>query len=467
MNEESIDNANFQLDKAFLVVADAGSSSNDLSILANKSVELNRLLAAHPNATTALLSKIIEFRDEEFDRGDEQSQRIAIRHPNILADDALRLGRYFPDDLFMNPSIDSIVENNPRLLSEDNYSDDNYSLLRAAGCPLVVLQRIAVEGTRAEQAAVARNPSLPLEFKNRLTAEYFHKRDVEEILKVASQQTDEVLRDYIIMYANTSRPFCVPEFLPFDRNSSQHRLSDQVFCGFPFTSVEFPWPVEKLGSHMQPIAQINLAKASSLLDVNLGNGLMQVWGGVESSTKVELQTRLIPESALTSELDWFHPEHAPWLDKSYDFEGCVQSCIEESDFPSFGINNCRINWRFMGQMFYPNVRYRVFDPQKGDGSSHEINGRKYEFDVELEEIEEALDTACISRPASLKSAWGEKPLVVLGGYAESLGNAWSAHRGEMLLYHSLDYAVMITIGLTYELDVDGRLQFSANWTCDN
>lgn len=165
MSTEPIDSAQLQLDVAIQIAANADSSPADLSLIVNKSVEVNRLLAAHPKATTAILSEVIKYRTtdrgEEFSHYDEQTLRIAVRHPNILVDDALRLGRTFPDDLFMNPSIDLIVDENPRLLSEDNYLDDNYSMLQAGGCPTRVLERIAVEGTRAEQAAVARNPRLP------------------------------------------------------------------------------------------------------------------------------------------------------------------------------------------------------------------------------------------------------------------------------------------------------------------
>jgi hypothetical protein len=457
----------FRLDEALKIAITPDSSSKQLELLVNRNVELNRLLAAHPNSTAALLSALIEYRDEESNLYDVKTIRTAIRHPNILADDALRLGRSFPEDLFDNPSIDSIIVQSPRLLSEDNYLDDNYSMLQAKGCPLSVLQRLAVEGTRAEQAAVARNPSLPPELKNKLTPEYFYKLDLDEILKIASRQDDDAIRSCIDMYANTTRLFCVPEFIPLDRKNPQHRLEDQVFSGFPFTSEEFPWPVEKLGRYMQPIAQIDLAKASSLLGVELGGGLIQVWGGVESGKKVELLTRLVPPSSLANALDWFYPEHAPWLDKSLAFEGCVHSSVDAADFPSFGIDNCRIVWRATGQMFYPSVRDRVFDPQKADRVSHELKGRKNELDLELEAIEEELDVACISRPMSLKCAWGEKPLVVLGGYAQSLGNAWSAHRGDMLFYHSLDYAAMTTVGLTYEIGDDGDPKFSVNWTCDN
>ena len=285
-------------------------------------------------------------------------------------------------------------------------------------------------------------------------------------MEIASQQDDEVLRGFMKMYANKSRPFCVPQFLPFDRKRSSHRVADQIFSGFPFTCAEFPWPIEKIGNHMQPIAQINLAMASELLSENLGSGLMQIWGGVDSGTKVELLSRLIPESALTSEPDWFYPEHAPWLDRALGYEGCAHSSIDVSDFPSFGIDNCRVEWRLLGQMFYPSVMDLVCQPHGADRANLEKNNLTSIYGFDVESIEEKLESACISRPSSILAAWGERPLVLLGGYPESLGNAWGTYQDDLLFYHSLDYAVMMSIGLTYKSGGDGIPQFSVNWTCN-
>jgi hypothetical protein len=466
MKSKNNDLGLFQVDEATRIATSPSVLPSDLGAIVNRSHEVNRLLAVHPNSTAEILSQLLRYQEEKTGF-DQVTRRMALRHPNISAEDAVDFGTLFPDDLFNNPEIASIVAKYPRLLSEDcDSGGDYYLLLRSVNCPLSVLERVAVEGTRDEQAVVARNPSLPQECKNRLSSEYFHKRDVSEILMVAAKQEDEVLRSCIEMYANVSRPFCVPQFLHFDRTNYHHRLEDQVFCGFPFTSKEFPWPVENLGKHMQPIAQIDLVGASNLLGVNLGDGLLQVWGGVESCKKVDLLTRLIPADSLASELDWFYPDYAPWLSKRLDFDGCTQSSIDNSDFPEFGVDSCRVVWSLAGKMFYPNVWNRVFDPRRADQVDHIFKERDRDWVAKLEEVEEELSAARISRPVSLRRAWGEDPLVVLGGYAEDLGNAWSSHRGDMLFYHSLDYGVLITIGVTYEVDDSGDLRFSVNSTCD-
>ena len=437
------------------------STSHDLSLVANKSFKINRLIAAHPNASAEVLSTIIEYRNEIFENCDDETQRIAIKNPNISSTDILRLANKFPEDLFANPSIERLISELPHLF------EDNYTLLQTSGCPLEVLKRIAEEGTRAEIASIARNPTLPLELKNKLTPSFFHQRDLSAIEQIALEQANDTIRDCLRMYANISRPFCIPTFLPFNRDSLEHRLSDQIFCGFPFTSVDFPWPVESLGHYMQPIAQINLVNASKLIGVNLGDGLLQVWGGIESSTKVELQTRVIPQFKLKQDADWFYPTQAPWLDDNYNFDGCVHSCIDQEDFIPFSLNYCRIDWNFVGQMFYPSIYSRVFDSRAEDRLDHGLYQRKFEFDAELEEVENTLSNACISRHSSLKESWGRKPLAILGGYPQALGNAWAGYPDQMLFYHSLDYATMDTVGVMYKFNHDGAVSFHVNWTSDN
>ena len=193
---------------------------------------------------------------------------------------------------------------------------------------------------------------------------------------------------------------------------------------------------------------------------------MQVWGGIDSGTRAELQTRHIPEHALAQDLDWFYPQQTPWLDKTYNFEGCVHSCLEPTDFPTFSVDRCRVDWRLMGRMFYPSIYTRVFTPQADDQLDHGLSGNRDNISWQLEAIEEELDTACISRHSSFGEAWGVKPLVFLGGYPQALGNAWAAYPGNMLFYHTIDYAVMMTVGVTYQIDTDGRASFAVNWTCD-
>ena len=137
------------------------------------------------------------------------------------------------------------------------------------------------------------------------------------------------------------------------------------------------------------------------------------------------------------------------------------------DFQPFSVECCRIDWRAPQRMFYPNVGRRVFDPRIDDRHKHGYYDRWDEFDAELEQLEQELDAACISRHSSFQDAWGEKPLVFLGGYAQAIGSAWDSYPDNMLFYHSLDYASLMTVGVTYRLAKRGAPKFEAHRTSDN
>ena len=97
---------------------------------------------------------------------------------------------------------------------------------------------------------------------------------------------------------------------------------------------------------------------------------------------------------------------------------------------------------------------------------HGLYDRRDELDNELEQLELELDAACISRHRRFKDAWGEEPLVFLGGYAEALGNAWDKYPDNILFYNSLDYASLMTVGVTFKVAKDGTVNFGAHWSCD-
>jgi hypothetical protein len=51
-----------------------------------------------------------------------------------------------------------------------------------------------------------------------------------------------------------------------------------MFCGPFFTSNEFPWP-EIDGRYAEPIVQLNLEEIQSISSVQIGSGMLQLWGG--------------------------------------------------------------------------------------------------------------------------------------------------------------------------------------------
>jgi len=480
MIEKFIDIKSKNIAEAMLIANNPLSTADELETVINISSESNKIIAAHSSVNAEILSKLIRCKEyldldsNEYFSDNGEASRIALRNPKISVADAFIFGEKYPDDFFMNPSIDLLLKQRPELLLYEKNEDlsDNLLMLQAKGCPMEVLHLVAGEGTRREQAAVSKNPNLPVDLKTKLTPEFFYERDLTEIARISENQDAEEIRDALTLYSQATRPFCTPRFLPLDRSNSQHRIQDQIFCGFPFTCADFPWPIGKGGHHMQPIAQIDLLNASRLIDAHLGEGLLQIWGGIEFGGGTELMLRVIPYMCMQNEPDEFYPANAPWLNKDMDFEGCIQSCFESSDFPHFGIDNCRIDWDYEGEMFYPKIRLLFDDPIEGDNIDLELSDRILEvikdIDPYMEDIDEKLDSACISRSGSLKDALGRYPLVILGGYPQGTGNAWSSHhKGNILFYHSIDYGVMVTIGVTYDYDEDGKINFHVNSTCDN
>ena len=112
-NSEQLVNENYPIE----ISANVLSSSYLLESLESRTVEVNRLIAAHPNATSSLLAKIItEHWDEQLRCFDVLTRRAAIRNPNISIDDALQLASDFPDDLFLNTTLRLMVIEQPRII---------------------------------------------------------------------------------------------------------------------------------------------------------------------------------------------------------------------------------------------------------------------------------------------------------------------------------------------------------------
>lgn len=442
---------------ALAVAKDSGSTVDDLRQISNRSVEINRLIAIHPNSDSDLLTEICDFFDED-DCRDSEVIKAVIQNPNVSIQRLIYHGRDNPELVLNNPSLDDFFNQYPdlyELLPE---------LLFTPGCPLSIMRAAAADPSGQFKALLLLNPELPADIAAMVSPEIIFKYAEARLQDFIDKVEDETARGYLNIYKNTTRPFCVPRFLEFDRDDLNHRFADQVLCGFPYTSAKWPWPTGNNELEMQPIAQVDLGGASKLLGEDFGTGLFQLWGSVGKGARGHLQ-RIIPPEDLVDELEEWYPSYAPWLDVEPDgspkFKDCLTCCFDLSDYRPFGINRCRVEWVSLGRMFYPSIYLRLICPLRVDFSSDASNWPlsletdAENWDAELEELK--LPTGLSPIPD------GAAPLFLLGGYGDGQGNTWQITDGNFFLYHSIDYAVKVSISVQVnrgsDNDLTNRFQF--------
>ena len=216
----------------------------------------------------------------------------------------------------------------------------------------------------------------------------------------------------------------------FDRNS---RLADQIVKGFPFTSSKHPWPKSSDGSHMQPVAQLNLEMASRLIGAALGAGLLQVWS---NPTLTEPIIRVISTQDLGEPIDAFYPPEAPWL--SDDDESCL--------FYEDAFAGALVEWGAPKPQF----------PSISGFLSRKSHGFSYSNDIEerCDKIIESLGFLVSSQPA---------PQIQLGGYPWAVGNeadsvSYTADGRQLLLYIR-DGQGMFSLQVVFETGTTGAIDF--------
>ncbi len=434
------------------LASDLDSTAEQLAQLVNKCIDINRLLAKHPRTPSKILDDICQFSQY-----DAESMRNVIRNPNVPIDALIFFGHEYPSDLMRNPALNLLLIERPDLISEIP------ELLEISDCPIDFIRSIVNKGTRQQRVSLLLNPDLPDEFKKKLSPEALHEESLAILKQFADEQTDDNTRTNIEVYARTSRPYCIPKFHPFDRGNPEHRIQDQVLCGFPYTSAKWPWPItENLGDHMHPIAQLDLKNAGEKLGEEIGSGLLQIWGGINSSG--ELIQRIIPEIDLNDPMDSFYPEKAPWLVKEgidLTFEGCVVSYLERGNHFPFDIDCCRVEWIPVGRMFYPNFSKRISHPLDHDLFDEDVETSDYEV---LEALSEQLDELEVP---TARNSLVRNALFQLGGYSDGIGNTWHTSSGHMLLFHTIDYGVKVTIAVTFKKRGKAKCKFEIYWNCDN
>jgi len=440
-------------------LSDSGLSIDELRENSNKTNEINKIIAAHPNADSDLLDELLEFRGEDAGLRDLEVITIALKNPNISLDNIIRFGRDNPKAVLENPSFAAILKKKPDLYK--NIPE----MLHQINCPEKLLLRAAKEKNEEFWPDILMNPFIPASLIDTVNSKNLFDSAKRRLQDFKDQSDVDSVGQYLSAYLDTVRPFFVPRFLKFDGNIREHRLSDQVLCGFPFTSQKWSWPIGSNSLHMQPVAQINLENAGKLLSLPLGSGLLQIWGCVGLGLRDHL-IRVIPLTDLSDSIDSFYPPDAAWLKTDHDgapeFENCIVSIFSLEDYRPFKIANCRIEWVDMGRMFYPSVSLRISQPLLQDESDQKFDVRSDLWTI-LEKLDDEIDK--LRLPTGL-NRFGNR-LFVLGGYADGLGETWHTGAGDLVLYHSVDLGFKRTIALYCKSDEDGSPVFVVEINCDN
>lgn len=74
----------------------------------------------------------------------------------------------------------------------------------------------------------------------------------------------------------------------------------EILLGPLFSSLQNPWPVDEIGPKI-PLAQIDLANASRVSDVNLGTGFLQLFCSMGDALGGRVETRVIERDCVENE----------------------------------------------------------------------------------------------------------------------------------------------------------------------
>lgn len=421
-----------------------------LQLVANISTEVNRALARNSSATGELLRHILW----ECAERDVETEKLALKHPNVLADDLLSLGKKYPSELFLNPSLERIFHEDPELLEELP------ELLGLPNCPDHLIRMAVTSQSRSALLTMLRNSSVPKELRHQFGKKFFEEEArvrLDEFLQLSIDQGDDNATEFIKAYDGLCklRSCCIPDFIELNLNDHQNRLKDQLNCGFPYTSTKWPWPCETENFHSQPIAQKDLKKASDLLDEKLGDGLLQVW---LTPSFMEPMVRIIPRGDLVEEMDDFYPKNAPWLPASYD-ESAGLTFYQDQAIVPFP----HVNWIQIGSM-YPKPHLAL----QGWCENHE-NSYFIDNSEELSTRIESIGLPIMESKPRYFDPTTRK--IHLGGYARSTGNeadlvSWEDD-SRRLLYYVTESEGIFSLAVTYGYDHNGVAVFDVQISTDH
>ena len=411
-----------------------------LSELVGVNVELNRIMARGHKTSPDMLERIADFCDESG-TVDEESRRLVVMNPNVPIDLAIRLGHEYPNEFLKNPSFERFMIEYPVVFEHCP------EILEVSDCPTKLIRSVAEFGTRAQQYALLKNPRLPHEVRENLSADKLFEDAKVRLKRIIDEQTDPALRASLITYSETSLPYLLPKFHSLDRSNRLHRFDDQLMNGFPFTSSQWIWPKSKSDTHLQPLVQLNLERVGASLAIDLGRGLLQIWGNLYGT--FEPVVRVIPPESFDDVLDSFYPTDAPWAVEEYACLTDLNGSMVDAQLP-------RVSWLPMGEMF---LCYGVDNLLEA-----EFKGVKWESD--LEDISNCLEMSGI--PGRLYDYFnlGGYPALRLGGFSDGYDYAREAlaiphsNSDERLLLYLIEECVEIAV-MTM-CDENGNRRFDAH-----
>ncbi len=260
------------------------------------------------------------------------------------------------------------------------------------------------------------------------------------------------ISDLIHRYASSTRTFCYPTLCAFDKEDISHRRGEMI-GGIPYTSASLPWPAMPTnGLFMQPIFQIDLGNASSILGVDLGSGVLQGWGPVALNTRelsVDSRDFLIRHISSESLSDSPNPEFPDWKRQGKNKSTVCYFMARNDEYGAF--EETRIKWDEPMQMFGSREQF--------------LETARDNFKVEREEFG---DDEFMELADEFMEAISESPLVggyisdYLGGFGGQAAGEYDPAYGDNLLLRLCDgegffYAVH------WARDRNGQLQFLASF----
>jgi hypothetical protein len=427
------------------------TSAEDLMALAGHVIDVDRTLARHPNSTAELLESIMYAEDEDGNY-DREVRTAIVRHPNVSAATFCELSTQYPKDAITNPSMDALLQANPELIDSCNL------LLELDGCPDSWLKRGVSSSFYPVRLQTLRNPKLSEKLRARLSPEKLVNEAESNLQKFKEKQKDDLAAKFVEEYIREAErlPYAIPSFCDFDPKNPDHRLADQVICGFPYTSKSWPWPQDAAEKFMQPVAQIDLSNAGKILGKNFDDGLLQIWFSVHPDSKVKGSwdpiVRFIPRPSLIEPLDEKYPPDAPW------------NPSRESDpdeellfgLPNEIVPSARVDWINAGVMF----------PRPTKVLGQWLEDRSLSFSSDIEKIEAKIEKLRVS---GLGNCFDEKSRALrLGGYVFGYGNeadliSWRSNDDQLLLYVSVE---LFAMAVTFSNDQSGKYTFEARISCD-